>query len=106
MPSLWRSTLFAVVAAAATTGLGLTLALLRARGARFGAVGALLLLPLVTAPVLIGVAWKLLLAPVGGGLADVFSAVGLPGFNPLGSGVGAFAGCCSSTSGNGRRSRR
>ncbi len=92
VPSLWRSTLFAVVATVATTGLGLTLALLlRARGARFGAVGALLLLPLVTAPVLIGVAWKLLLAPVGGGLANVFSAVGLPGFNPLGSGVGAFA---------------
>lgn len=90
-PSLWKSTIFAVVATAATTGLGLALALLlRARGTRFGIVGALLLLPLVTAPVLIGVAWKLLLAPVGGGLADVFSALGLSGFNPLGSGAGAF----------------
>ena len=91
-PSLWRSTAFAAVATVVTTGLGLGLALLlRARGTRFGVVGALLLLPLVTAPVLIGVAWKLLLAPVGGGLADVFSAVGLGGFNPLGSGSGAFA---------------
>lgn len=91
-PSLWRSTGFAVVATAATTGLGLVLAvLLRARGRRFGVVGALLLLPLVTAPVLIGVAWKLLFAPVGGGLADAFAAVGLSGFNPLGSGSGAFA---------------
>ena len=91
VPSLWRSTLFALVATTATTGIGLLLAvLLRARGTRFGAVGALLLLPLVTAPVLIGVAWKLLLAPVGGGLSDVLSAVGLAG-NPLGSGAGAYA---------------
>ncbi|KRD20519.1 ABC transporter permease [Mycobacterium sp. Root265] len=92
VPSLWRSTLFALVATTATTGIGLLLAvLLRARGTRFGAVGALLLLPLVTAPVLIGVAWKLLLAPVGGGLSDVLSAVGLAGANPLGSGAGAYA---------------
>lgn len=91
-PSLWQSTLFAVIAAVVTTVLGLALAvLLRQRGTRFGVVGALLLLPLVTAPVLVGVAWKLLLAPVGGGLADVFGAVGLPGFNPLGNGAGAFA---------------
>ncbi|WP_458319012.1 carbohydrate ABC transporter permease [Mycolicibacterium brisbanense] len=90
-PSLWRSTLFAVAATGLTTGAGLVLAvLLRARGARFGSIGALLLLPLVTAPVLIGVSWKLLLAPVGGGLADVFGSVGLSGFNPLGSGTGAF----------------
>ena len=90
-PSLWKSTAFAIVATVATTGVGLVLALLlRARGTRFGAIGALLLLPLVTAPVLIGVAWKLLLAPVGGGLADFFAAVGLSGFNPLGTGTGAF----------------
>ena len=91
VPSLGRSTVFAVLATIATTTLGLTLAvLLRARGTKFGVVGALLLLPLVTAPVLIGVAWKLLLAPVGGGFAEAFSAIGLGGFNPLGSGVGAF----------------
>lgn len=91
VPSLWKSTAFAVLATVVTTALGLALALLlRARGTRFGAVGALLLLPLVTAPVLIGVAWKLLLAPVGGGLAGVFSVIGLAGFNPLGSGTGAF----------------
>jgi multiple sugar transport system permease protein len=91
VPSLGRSTVFAVLAAAATTSVGLVVAgLLRARGTSFGVVGALLLLPLVTAPVLIGVAWKLLLAPVGGGFAQAFSAIGLAGFNPLGSGVGAF----------------
>ncbi len=90
-PSLVKSTVFAVVVAVATTLLGLGLALLlRARGSGFGVAGALLLLPLVTAPVLVGVAWKLLLAPVGGGLAGVFDALGLAGFNPLGSGAGAL----------------
>lgn len=90
-PSLWKSTIFAVLVAVVTTLLGLGIALLlRHRGGGFGVVGALFLLPLVTAPVLVGVAWKLLLAPVGGGLATVFKAVGLAGFNPLGSDVGAF----------------
>lgn len=91
-PSLLKSTVFAVIAAVVTTLLGLAIAvLLRSRGTRFGVVGALFLLPLVTAPVLVGVAWKLLLAPVGGGLAGISAAVGLGGINPLGSGVGAFA---------------
>jgi len=90
-PSLVRSSVFAVVAAIVTTTLGLAIALLlRQKGSRFGIIGALFLLPLVTAPVLVGVAWKLLLAPVGGGLAGVFDSVGLHGFNPLGSGTGAF----------------
>jgi len=90
-PSLWKSTIFAVVVAVVTTVLGLGIALLlRHRGGGFGVVGALFLLPLVTAPVLVGVAWKLLLAPVGGGLANLFRAIGLEGFNPLGSGAGAF----------------
>jgi len=90
-PSLVRSSVFAVLAAIVTTTLGLAIALLlRQKGSRFGIIGALFLLPLVTAPVLVGVAWKLLLAPVGGGLAGVFDSVGLHGFNPLGSGTGAF----------------
>jgi multiple sugar transport system permease protein len=90
-PSLWKSTIFAVVVALVTTLLGLGIALLlRHRGGGFGVVGALFLLPLVTAPVLVGVAWKLLLAPVGGGLANLFKAIGMEGFNPLGFGVGAF----------------
>jgi len=90
-PSLWKSTVFAVVVAVTTTLLGLGIALLlRHRGGGFGVVGALFLLPLVTAPVLVGVAWKLLLAPVGGGLAGVFGALGLAGVNPLGHGVGAL----------------
>ncbi len=89
--SLWRSALFAVLAAAVQLVLGTALALLlRARAARPGLLGTLLLLPLVTPPVMVGVAWKLLLAPVGGALNGVLHALGLPGVNPLGSGTGAF----------------
>ncbi|MGX1567401.1 carbohydrate ABC transporter permease [Streptomyces sp. NPDC055506] len=89
--SLWRSALFAVLAAAVQLVLGTALALLlRARAARPGLLGTLLLLPLVTPPVMVGVAWKLLLAPVGGALNGVLQTVGLPGVNPLGSGTGAF----------------
>ncbi|MFB9378246.1 carbohydrate ABC transporter permease [Kineococcus gynurae] len=90
--SLVRSTVFAVGAALATTALGTALALLlHARGTRFGVVGTILLLPLVTPPVMVGVAWKLMLAPVGGAFGGVFSALGFPGANPLGDGVGAFS---------------
>jgi multiple sugar transport system permease protein len=89
--SLWRSALFAVLAAAVQLVLGTALALLlRARARRPGLLGTLLLLPLVTPPVMVGVAWKLLLAPVGGALNGVLHALGLPGVNPLGSGTGAF----------------
>ena len=89
--SLVRSVLFAVLAALLTTVLGVALALLlHARGTRFGVVGTILLLPLVTPPVMVGVAWKLMLAPVGGAFGGLFSAIGFPGANPLGDGVGAF----------------
>ncbi|WP_086560882.1 carbohydrate ABC transporter permease [Streptomyces africanus] len=89
--SLWRSVLFAVLAAAVQLVLGTALALLlRARARRPGLLGTLLLLPLVTPPVMVGVAWKLLLAPVGGALGGVLHALGLPGVNPLGSATGAF----------------
>jgi multiple sugar transport system permease protein len=83
--SLVRSVVFAVAGTVVQLAGGIGLALLlRARGRRFGLGGALLLLPLVTPPVMVGVAWKLLLAPVGGPLVG-------PGFNPLGGSVGAFA---------------
>ncbi|TQE16803.1 sugar ABC transporter permease [Streptomyces ipomoeae] len=90
--SLWRSVLFAVLAAAVQLVLGTALALLLcARARRPGLLGTLLLLPLVTPPVMVGVAWKLLLAPVGGALNGALHAGGLPGVNPLGSSTGAFA---------------
>ncbi len=89
--SLGHSVLFAVLGAVLQVGLGLGVALLlRSRGRRFGVAGVLLVLPLVTPPVMVGVAWKLMLAPVGGALQGWWSALGVPGFNPLGSEVGAF----------------
>ncbi|MGI4893487.1 MAG: carbohydrate ABC transporter permease [Janthinobacterium lividum] len=89
--SLVRSVVFAVLAAVLATVLGVGLALLlHARGTRFGVVGTILLLPLVTPPVMVGVAWKLMLAPVGGAFTGVFDALGLHGANPLGDSTGAF----------------
>jgi multiple sugar transport system permease protein len=89
--SLLRSALFAVVATALSLAAGVAGALaLHARGGRFGLLGAVLLLPMVTPPVSVGVAWKLLLAPVGGALTGLWDALGVPGLNPLGSGPGAF----------------
>lgn len=83
--SLIRSVAFALAGAAAQLALGTALALLlRARGPRLGWAGTVLLLPLVTPPVMVGVAWKLLLAPTGGPLADGW------GIDPLSSGPGAF----------------
>ncbi|SEG54408.1 carbohydrate ABC transporter membrane protein 1, CUT1 family [Thermomonospora echinospora] len=89
--SLWRSTLFAVLAAAGQLVIGTGLALaLAARARRLGLLGGLLLLPLVTPPVMVGVAWKLLLAPVGGAVNGTLALVGLPAVNPLGDERGAF----------------
>jgi len=90
--SLGKSAGFAVGASVLQLVLGTALALLlRARGARLGWAGVALLLPLVTPPVMVGVAWKLLLAPVGGAFASISSTLGLGAFNPLGSSTGAFA---------------
>lgn len=89
--SLGRSVTFAVVGAVLQVGLGLGVALLlRSRGRRFGSAGVLLVLPLVTPPVMVGVAWKLMLAPVGGAMQGLWTALGVPGFNPLGSANGAL----------------
>jgi multiple sugar transport system permease protein len=89
--SLLRSALFAVLATALSVTAGVAAALaLHARGGRFGLLGAVLLLPMVTPPVSVGVAWKLLLAPVGGAFTGLWDALGISGFNPLGSGPGAF----------------
>lgn len=104
-PSLVRSSVFAVVAAIVTTTLGLAIALLlRQKGSRFGIIGALFLLPLVTAPVLVGVAWKLLLAPVGGGLAGSSTVWACTAsIHWVRAPVRSWC-SCSSTSGSGHRS--
>lgn len=69
-PSLLRAALFSLGVALLELWLGTWLALLLAslkRGGRL--VRSIMLLPLMTPPVLVGVAWKLLLAP-GGGLIN------------------------------------
>ncbi|MEP9381780.1 sugar ABC transporter permease [Nocardioides sp. KR10-350] len=89
--SISRSVVFAAASTVLVVVTGTALALLlRARGDRLGVLGVLLLLPLVTPPVMVGVAWKLMLAPVGGAFTGIWSHVGLDGFNPLGSSTGAF----------------
>ncbi len=90
--SLVRSLVFALAAALATTALGTAVAVaLRARGAGLGVLGTLLLLPLVTPPVMVGVAWRLLLAPSGGALTGTAGDLlgGTP--NPLGDPATALA---------------
>lgn len=84
--SLVRTVVFAVSAAVLATAVGTAVALLlRARGGGFGVLGTLLLLPLVTPPVMVGVAWKLLLAPAGGALTSTISSLAGTPVNPLGS---------------------
>lgn len=90
--SLVRSVVFALSAAVGTTVLGVAIALLlRARGVSFGLVGTLLLIPLVTPPVMVGVAWRLLLAPAGGALTATLGDVLGTAPNPLGSSTTALA---------------
>jgi multiple sugar transport system permease protein len=89
--SLWRTTIFATLAAIFELVLGLVLALaLWARGGRFGTAGVFLLLPLVTPPIMVAAAWQLLLAPAGGGLSSVWTQIGLDGLNVFATGTGAF----------------
>jgi multiple sugar transport system permease protein len=89
--SLTRTTIFAVCAALLEVGLGVGIALaLHARGTRFGLVGTVLLLPMLTPPIMVGVAWQLLLAPAGGGLTGLWRLLGAPGFNAFGTGKSAF----------------
>jgi multiple sugar transport system permease protein len=89
--SLVRTTVFAVAAALLEVGLGLAVALvLHARGSRFGIIGTVLLLPMLTPPIMVGVAWQLLLAPAGGGLTGLWRVLGIPGFNAFETGTSAF----------------
>lgn len=65
--SLGRSVLFAVPVSAAEVALGVAIALLVHRLARAGRwLSVLILLPLMTPPVMVAIAWKLILAPSGG----------------------------------------
>lgn len=65
--SLWRSSLFALVTTAVTIVLGMGVALLldtAVRGRHL--LRTLMLLPLLTPPITVGVMWQLLLMPTGG----------------------------------------
>jgi multiple sugar transport system permease protein len=70
VPSLLRAALFSFAVAIVELWLGTWLALMLASLKRGGRLTrSIMLLPLMTPPVLVGVAWKLLLAP-GGGLVN------------------------------------
>ena len=45
---------------------------------------------MVTPPIMVGVAWQMLLAPAGGGLTALWAALGIPGFNAFGTETLAF----------------
>lgn len=78
LASLWRSAAFAVPMAAIELVLGLALALLFHRLVRAGRLfTSLALLPLMTPPVMVGVAWKLIFAADGGLLNGWLRAAGL-----------------------------
>lgn len=76
--SLVRTLTYAFLSSAVQVAAGLALALLLStllRGGRF--LLSLFLLPLMTPPVMVGVAWKLILAPAGGLLNGSLLALGL-----------------------------
>lgn len=78
VPSLFRAALFSFGVALVELWLGLWLALLLSTMRRAGRlVRSVMLLPLITPPVLVGVAWKLLLAPGGGLVNGKLMAFGL-----------------------------
>jgi multiple sugar transport system permease protein len=76
--SIVRSVLFAVASSLVEMALGFAIALLFAallKAGRF--LTSLILLPLMTPPVMVGVAWKLILAPAGGLLNGILLRLGL-----------------------------
>ncbi|WP_314147605.1 sugar ABC transporter permease [uncultured Leifsonia sp.] len=78
--SLVRNVGYAIVVSALSVVLGVVTALaLRAATTRGSIVRTLLLLPLITPPVIVGVVWKLIFNPSGGLLGTVLSALGRQG---------------------------
>lgn len=91
--SLLRSVGFAVPVTIVELVLGLAIAVLLQRSVRGGhIVRTLILLPLMTPPVMVAVAWKLILSPVGGLLNAALLALGLADkpVSVLGSSTWAF----------------
>ncbi|WP_348786428.1 sugar ABC transporter permease [Leifsonia sp. NPDC080035] len=78
--SLLRNIGYAVVVTVVSVALGVVTALaLRSATTRGSLVRTLLLLPLITPPVIVGVLWKLIFNPSGGLLGTVLSALGRRG---------------------------
>ncbi|MEQ8282784.1 MAG: sugar ABC transporter permease [Roseitalea porphyridii] len=76
--TLWRTVFFAVPLSLVQIALGVLIAVLFNSAVRSGAlVRALILLPLMTPPVMVGVAWKLILNPTGGLINGVLLNWGL-----------------------------
>ena len=78
LTGLARTLSYALVSSAAQLAAGLAIALLfhaLLKGGRF--LVSLILLPLMTPPVMVGIAWKLILAPAGGLLNGVLLDLGL-----------------------------
>jgi multiple sugar transport system permease protein len=93
LASLLRSVAFAFPVTVVELILGLTIAVLLQRAIRGGhIVRTLILLPLMTPPVMVAVAWKLILSPVGGLLNAVLLGLGLSDkpVSVLGSATWAF----------------
>jgi multiple sugar transport system permease protein len=78
--SLLRNTIYAIFVSAASAVLGVATALALFRSARSGAVvRTLLLLPMITPPVVVGILWKLIFNPSGGLFNTVLSFFGYSG---------------------------
>ncbi|WP_306120722.1 MULTISPECIES: sugar ABC transporter permease [unclassified Roseitalea] len=76
--TLWRTVFFAVPLSLIQVALGVLVALLFNSAVRSGSlVRALILLPLMTPPVMVGVAWKLILNPTGGLVNGMLMSLGL-----------------------------
>ncbi|MGH2532766.1 MAG: carbohydrate ABC transporter permease [Thermomicrobiales bacterium] len=91
--SLIRSVGFAVPVSVLEVAAGLAIALLLRRSVRGGhVIRTLLLLPLMTPPIMVAVAWRLMLAPIGGLVNNTLRALGVTDepISFLGSSTWAF----------------
>jgi multiple sugar transport system permease protein len=78
LSALVRSAVYAVASSLVQLALGLAIALLLSALVKSGRfLMSFILLPLMTPPVMVGIAWKLILAPAGGLLNGVLMAIGL-----------------------------
>lgn len=76
--ALWRTLWFAVPSSIVQMLLGISIALLLAKITRFSSIWrALIFIPMMTPPIMIGIAWKLMLLPSGGFVNGVLLSLGV-----------------------------